>query len=89
MARGLSREQSKEKNMKKQAGQNKGNQEGLTPAQRAERYVWNPLIVTISIISGLPLPSPCFEQPRALARTFLCPSLSLAQPPIFFFIFFF
>jgi hypothetical protein len=34
MARGLSREQSKEKNLKKQGG-NKGNTEGLTP--RPER----------------------------------------------------
>lgn len=38
MARGLSREQSKEKNLKKQQGKNMGNTEGLTPAQRAERY---------------------------------------------------
>ena len=38
MARGLSREQSKEKNLKKQQGKNAGNTEGLTPAQRAERY---------------------------------------------------
>ena len=37
MARGLSREQSKEKNLKKQAGGNKGNTEGLTPQARAER----------------------------------------------------
>jgi len=36
MARGLSREQSKEKNLKKQGG-NKGNTEGLTPQARAER----------------------------------------------------
>jgi hypothetical protein len=38
MARGLSREQSKEKNFKKQQGKNTGNTEGLTPTQRAERY---------------------------------------------------
>lgn len=38
MARGLSREQSKEKNLKKQGG-NKGNTEGLTPQARAERCV--------------------------------------------------
>ena len=36
MARGLSREQSKEKNAKKAAGP-KGNTENLSPAQRAER----------------------------------------------------
>ena len=36
MARGLSREQSKEKNAKKAAGP-KGNTENLTPAQRAAR----------------------------------------------------
>lgn len=39
MARGLSREQSKAKNDKKNAGGNKGNTEGLTPQQRAERCV--------------------------------------------------
>ena len=37
MARGLSREQSKEKHLKKQQGGNKGNTEGLTPQARAER----------------------------------------------------
>mmetsp|Transcript_33098 Transcript_33098/g.53033 ORF Transcript_33098/g.53033 Transcript_33098/m.53033 type:complete len:103 (-) Transcript_33098:300-608(-) len=37
MARGLSREQSLAKNQKKAAGLNKGNQESLTPSQRAER----------------------------------------------------
>jgi hypothetical protein len=37
MARGLSREQSKEKNLKKQQNAPKGNTENLTPAQRAER----------------------------------------------------
>ena len=37
MARGLSREQSQLKNAKATAGQNKGNQEGLTAGQRAER----------------------------------------------------
>jgi len=39
MARGLSREQSLAKNQKKAAGLNKGNQESLTPSQRAERCV--------------------------------------------------
>ena len=38
-ARGLSREQSKLKADKKKAGENKGNQEGLNPQQRAERCV--------------------------------------------------
>ena len=37
MARGLSREQSKEKNLKKQQGGTKGHTEGLTPQARAER----------------------------------------------------
>ena len=37
MARGLSRAQSKEKNLKKQQNAAKGNTENLTPAQRAER----------------------------------------------------
>ena len=36
-ARGLSREQSKEKNAKAAANQNKGNQEGISATQRAER----------------------------------------------------
>jgi hypothetical protein len=46
MARGLSREQSKEKNLKKQGG-NKGNTEGLTPQARAERCVMR-FLVSIS-----------------------------------------
>lgn len=46
MARGLSREQSKEKNLKKQAGGNKGNTEGLTPQARAERCVMRFLVST-------------------------------------------
>lgn len=37
MARGLSREQSKEKNAKAAASANKGNQEGISSAARAER----------------------------------------------------
>ena len=37
MARGLSREQSKEKNAKAAAGANKGNQEGISATVRAER----------------------------------------------------
>ena len=37
MARGLSREQSKEKNAKASAAANKGNQEGISATQRAER----------------------------------------------------
>ena len=37
MARGLSREQSAEKNAKAKLGQNKGNQEGISAAARAER----------------------------------------------------
>jgi hypothetical protein len=45
MARGLSREQSKEKNLKKQGG-NKGNTEGLTPQARAERCVMRFLVST-------------------------------------------
>ena len=32
------RAREKEKNLKKQQGKNAGNTEGLTPAQRAERY---------------------------------------------------
>ena len=39
MARGLSREQSKAKNDKKNAAGNKGNTENLSAAQRAERCV--------------------------------------------------
>uniref|UniRef100_A0A7S4B6A6 Small EDRK-rich factor-like N-terminal domain-containing protein n=1 Tax=Chrysotila carterae TaxID=13221 RepID=A0A7S4B6A6_CHRCT len=37
MARGLSREQSQQKNIKKTQAGNKGNQEGLSATQRAER----------------------------------------------------
>lgn len=46
MARGLSREQSKEKNLKKHTGGNKGNTEGLTPQARAERCVMRFLVST-------------------------------------------
>lgn len=46
MARGLSREQSKEKNLKKtKAGASKGNTEGLTPQARAERCVPRPVAI--------------------------------------------
>ena len=56
MARGLSREQSKEKNLKKtKAGASKGNTEGLTPQQRAERCV--------------PGPSCSYRPPRRPKRT--------------------
>ena len=47
MARGNQRDLARERNAKKQAGQNKGNKEGLSSSARTDRFVMDDVIWTL------------------------------------------